>query len=462
MKSFFKVIFKIILAFTIVALILIFLVFSARSEIVPNIYVTSDSGKIATAVKGGYTWNSFTESIIVDSISPSEYIYSNDNILLVTPEEKITFSNSQNSLNRYKFYQLEMKYYDESNQEFIVPEPEDSTAYADLKYLEVNAPKEEGAYIYNFKFSYYNKGEVEYGLKVIVSTEPNYEIANLINYRNTKITDVTNINNILNLLPYSKYKNGVIVRDNSESKELIINYEEFVMEREELTNNIIALFTLIPDLNLVTYKSKTESYVFTREEIENLVGRALEDYSNNFELWKKEILFKEKIVDENSSRDMIYKAIIADVVSELNAEETTEIMIDTQSFKEAKALSITDVDKKEILDYALSFANNIYDVEFDYYKALNSDSLFISLVEMKEKIEILKEQMSGDIISTNQEEISISGNNIVIDNENIDFDKYKDVYICTIIVSKNKSSKLLSYEVEYKNGKWNITELIEE
>ena len=176
-------------------------------------------------------------------------------------------------------------------------------------------------------------------------------------------------------------------------------------------------------------------------------------------------------------------------------EELSEIMIDTQSFKDSKVLAISNVDEKEILEYALSYANTVYDIEYEDYKALNSNSLLISLVEMKEKVEIVKDKVSGDIIKTltdadinkvtnsdlndtvsnglnevinnsinsaDVEEMFISGNSIVLDEKKTKFDEYKGKYICTVIVSMNKNSRLINYEIEYKNEKWNITEIITE
>ena len=498
MNKVLKVILEVLFILTIIALILLFMMFSARSEIVPDIYVTSTSGKSALAVKGAYVWNSFSESLVVDSITPQEYIYTNTNTLLVTPGEKMVFSNSDKSVNRYKFYQLEMKYYDDTNVLYEIPIVEDSKAFADLKYLELNAPEDEGTYIYNFKFSYYSKGEVSYGLKVVVSTEPTYEIDTLIKYRNTKLTDLDTINNILNLLPYSKYKTGIILKS-SQMKELIINYQEFIMDRKDLVNNIIAIFTLIPELDTITYKTiedspEKETYTFIRSEIENQIGRSLKDYSNNVELWKKEILFKEKVIDEVSQRDTIYKAIIADVISTYEEAEIKEIFVDTQSFKESEKLYISDVDGYEILDYVSDFSNIVCDIEYSEYKKLNKESLCISLVKMQSMYDYIKNELSGDNIenssvaeyikntsnvsnikSTNYENNvnsnlnEASKNDNVAENikevtektsgDNIDFSVYDGKYICTVIVSKDNCSRFCYYEVEFKDGKWSIIKL---
>lgn len=447
LKKVVKVLLEIILVILLIALILIFLSFSAKSEIVPNIYVTSNSGKVALAVKGNYKWNSFSDSIEKKDVSELEYLYLSNNTLLVTPGEKMIFKNSENDMDCYKFYQLEMRYYDESNLMTEVASPEDSKAFADLKYLEVKAPEEEGTYTYNFKFSYYNKGEVSYGLKVIVSTQPNYEIINLIKYKSTRLTQTKAINEILNLLPYSSYKTNLIIRNNDDAKELVVYYKDFSIERKELINNVIALFTLIPELENITLKFENEDYVFTKAEIEKLVGRSLNDYADNMELWEKEVLFKEVIIDEISSRDSIYKAIIMDILSEYEEGIITKVAIDTGSFADTNILKISEVDRKEILEFISDFAEIIYDVNNEEYKVLSSDVLYISLISMNTKAAIINNEISGD------------GFDFEISQDDDMNEELEGKYICAVKVSINNKTKIYSYEIKFENEKWNITEL---
>lgn len=441
MKKGLKIILEVFLILLGLLLVLAFLAFSAKSEIVPDIYVTSESGKTALAVKGGYEWNSFSESVVADSIAPQDYVYKNDNVLLVTPEEKMTFQNSENPWSNYKFYQLEMKYYDEYGNEVIVPTKEDSKSYADLKYLEMNAPIEEGTYVYHFRFSYYNKGEVSYGLKVVVSTEPNYEITDLVKYRNTSLKDIASIQEILDLLPYAKYENGLIVRTNSELAELQVNYQTLAVEKEDLVNNTIALFTLIPELEWITYKTENETVVYTRTEIENQVGRNLSDYAGNVELWKQEILFKEPLLDEQVSRDEIYKTIIQDTFNEKVSGDRVMLIVDTESFAENELLELSNIDRQEILEYASNFADVVYDMTREEYEKIHSRDLLISLSEIRNPVNMsIEESVSGDKIE--KEEIE------------------KGKYICTISILENRREQLVEYEVQFLEEKWNVKELL--
>lgn len=453
MKKGLKVMLEVFLLLMGVLLVLTFLAFSARSEIVPDIYVTSENGKVALAVRGGYKWNSFSESVVADSIAPEEFVYQNNNTLLVTPGEIMKFQNSDNPLNRHKFYQLEMKYYDKNGVETVVPAAENSTAYADMDYLELKAPENEGTYVYNFNLSYYTKGEVFYGVKVVVSAEPNYEITDLIKFKNTSLKDVTSIQEILTLLPYAEYKDGVIVRINNKPSELQLDYKTLAVEKNDLLNNTIALFVLIPELDLITYQTENEVSVYTRSEIENQVGRNLSDYSNDVELWKSEILFKEDKLDEDVSRDIIYKRILVDICSKIDLEENNIIILDTESFSNQDLLPLSSVDRQEVLKYATRYGNIIYDMSKQEYEDLHLKDLMISAVSVKNKTkeEKITSNENLELLSGDKLNINYSGDII----ETIEEGKY----ICTVFVMKDGKKELVDYEVYYENDSWNVKKI---
>lgn len=462
MKKGLKVMLEVFLLLTGVLVVLVFLAFSARSEIVPDIYVSAESGKTALAVRGGYEWNSFSESVIADSVAPEDYIYENNNVLLVTPGETMIFKNSENPLNQYKFYQLEMKYYNDSNIEKIVPSVENSKAYADLKYLEVEAPKEEGTYVYHFRFSYYNKGEVSYGLKVVVSSEPNYEIDDLMKYRNTSLRDMTSIQEILNLLPYSEYQEGMIIRINSNPSELQINYKKLAIEKSDLENNTIALFTLIPELELISYHMENEKSVYTRYEIENQIGRNLIDYANDMELWKSEILFKEKILDEVTTRNEIYETILKDILTERGSGDNEILIIDLESLAEQKLLELSSVDCQEILETASEYAKVVYDMSKEEYDKLHSRELMIGVLNIKNCVNIIEiesgdregilSNISGDILSDELDKDEIEKENLTSGNFREEIIEGK--YICTMFIMENDRKAQVKYEVYFLEDRW--------
>lgn len=458
MKKGLKVILEVFLLLMGVLLVLTFLAFSARSEIVPDIYVTSEHGKVALAVRGGYKWNSFSESVIADSIAPEDYVYQNDNTLLVTPGEIMTLKNSENPLDRHKFYQLEMKYYDKDGSETIIPTAENSTTYADMDYLEVEAPANEGTYVYHFLLSYYNKGEVAYGVKVVVSAEPNYEITDLIKYRNTSLKDVTSIQEVLNLLPYADYKEGLIVRTNSEPTELQINYKTLAVEKDDLINNTIALFILIPELNLITYQTENEVSVYTRSEIENQMGRKLSDYANDIELWKSEILFKEEKIDEKVSRETIYNKILTDILSRRETENNNILFLDTGSFSNQEMLPISSVDRQEVLEYAAGYGSVIYDMSKQEYEDLHLTDLMIGAASIKNRIKKVEKIIDNETPELETEAV-IEGETNFIPSGDIIEEIEEGKYICTIFVFENGKSELIDYEVYFENEVWNVIKL---
>lgn len=469
MKKVLKIFLEVIFIFLGIALILVFLAFSAKSEIVPDIKVTSESGRVAMAVRGNYKWNSFTESVEINSLLPQNYIYASNNVLLVTPGEKMTFRNSDNPLSSYKFYQQDMKYYDTSGVETVLPSLENSKAYADLKYLEINAPDIEGTYVYEFTLSYYNKGTVSYGLKVVVSSEPSYEIKDLIRYKNTSLKDLASIQDILELLPYSQYKTGVVVRTNLEASEIIINYSQLAVDQSALSNNTIALFTLIPELNFITYCTETEEITYTRSEIEKQVGRNLSDYANNIELWESEILFKEEWKDEKVTRDEIYKMILSDIISENFSTGEDVIMVDTSSMSQNDIIPISTVDQYEILEYLSTDIPNVYDMSLEEYQNIHAQGLFIYVLS----VDVVNEsEESGDSLQSESEEVTQENQNTMEDDNNEtllanseeeqnlgeEIAKESKV-ICKVGIIKNGAQKEKEYEIYYADEKWNAIEL---
>ena len=73
------------------------------------------------------------------------------------------------------------------------------------KYIEqIIMPDREDTYYYYLTIDYFEKGEVEYAFKVIVSTDSTYDVEELIKYKKTSIQDYQGIQTIISILPYSK------------------------------------------------------------------------------------------------------------------------------------------------------------------------------------------------------------------------------------------------------------------
>ena len=342
------------------------IIVSMNSEVVPDIYAFSNSNTKALAVRMGYNWNSFNGEIVADSLELKDVEYNNENMLLALPGEKITLKNSENSTRSHKFYPESFKYYDKSNTEVTIPVAED-LLYKESKFFEFNAPETEGTYIYNFTLNYYKKGTVTYALKVVVSSAPTYSVNEIIKYKNTYLGDAVSVGAILESLPYAKYKEGYVLRTASEPYELIVNYGELSTAKSTFENSSIALFALIQNLDIITYNVAEGTYIYSREEIENLVGRDLLEYVNNPELWEKEILFKEKSEKNFKSHIDICKAIMSDILSEFDSNNMVEIAIDLKSFGNNEFINLNNVEKRELLEFCLNNTNIIHECDYEAY-----------------------------------------------------------------------------------------------
>ncbi len=458
MKKVIKVGTKVLVVIVGVIFILVFLLFSAKSEIVPEIYATAENGKTAMAVRGAYKWNSFQESIVSDSVLPENFTYNANNAILVMPGEKITLKNSERSIDCYKFYPLDVRYYDSAKNETVVTAQENSTQYADLRYLELIAPEEEGTYTYHFRLSYYNNGEVTYGLKVVVSAQQNYEIDTLLAYRNTKVEDALKIDAILNLLPYHKEKEGFTICISTLPSELKIRYPNLMIEREDLLSSVIAIFILVPDFDQITYQLENGYHVFTRSEVENVVGRSLLEYAQDSELWEQEIFFHEKRQDEASTRDNIYKGILSDILAERELTKYDKMIIDTASFDQ-EILSLSSADKQQILEYVSDYHPIVCDTRWENYFPQTQQELYIGLSEIQ-RWSLEDEEHTNT--SENEKESQVETANDVTEKETSGeqkpiVDEVPQYKIAMLIIDSGKYENK-SYMVRFENDKWNITQ----
>ena len=367
---FFGILLAIVAAFCII-------IISMKSEVVPDIYAISNSGKRAIAVKMGYDWNSYNGTMTTDSIALQDVEYKNENMLLALPGEKITLRNSEETNRGHKFYQESFKYYDKANNEVTIPASEDAL-YKESRFLDFNAPETEGTYIYHFNLNYYKKGTVTYALKVVVSSAPTYDVNELIKYKNTKISNSEAIGSILKKLPYSKDMKGYGARVATEPYELILNYGELSTAKVALENTSIALFTLIDELGIITYKTSDETYMHSRDEIENIVGRQLIEYANDKDLWEKEVLFKEKEERKNSYID-IYKAIMSDILSELIVDETITVAIDLDTFEQNELIKLNNVERRELLEFCMEDIDVIYECSYEHF---NGNATLVRCLEL--------------------------------------------------------------------------------
>ena len=312
---------------------------------VPGLTAYSANGTTAQCIIGGYAWRNLIKDTVVDSIVPTEFNYYNENTLLVKPGEEITFRNSGRDFDEYKFYQNYIKYYDKSNNETSISTA-DLPANMDAKHLTITAPQEEGTYIYAINLNYHSKGEVEYGIKVVVSSTPSYKVEEIIEYKDTDVENVTLVNQLIDSLPYGENKESIAIRVADVPRELIVNYKELDADKNLFMDNSVALFALIPNLDIITYKLDEGTFVYVRDELEIIYNRDLLEYTEDVELWKKEILYNELEESESAKVEMC-TYILSDAISKTNQKN---IFIDLSSFGINEAFELNDSEKRNVLE----------------------------------------------------------------------------------------------------------------
>lgn len=310
----------------------------------PDLTAYSEGGLTAQCIKGGYSWNTLLNSVVVDALSPKEFTYNSENTLLVKPGEQVTFRNFGKDFDTYKFYQNYIKYYDADNNEYAIGE-EEVPISMDAKALTITAPLTNGSYIYDMELNYHSKGRIIYGFKLVVSNAPSYKIEDILKYNDTLIGDSPRVNKLLEELPFNEFKDGIILRTSKEPYELIVYYKGLDTEKELLQSNAVALFALITNVDVITYQLDEKTIVFTRKELETTYGRDLREYSTNIEQWKQEVLYNEINLSENKTLD-IYKNILSTTISDL---KESYVYIDIASFEKLESFVLTEADKSKLL-----------------------------------------------------------------------------------------------------------------
>lgn len=387
-----KVMLTVLLVVAVIFIVIVFLI-SAEPKHAPDIYFISENGVQAKAVKGGYTWNSFLSSSVADALSPEDYIYESENILLVKPGEKLVFGTKNGT---YKFYAEDMRYIDELGAETAVTPIEESVYKNDNKMF-VLAPLENGTYKCIFKLNYYKKGHADYGIKIIVSSDPVYDINSILLYKETYIGNASKVNSILDRLTFNNNKNGIILRTANTPYELIVKYKDVSIVKEELLNNSVALFALITNVDVITYEIEKDAtkIVYTRQEVETIFERDLREYSYDADLWQKEVFYKEKVYTASSKLDL-YKLLLSNVLEKENLRNIKYIALDFNSFGEK--LAINDIEKKTVLNHISNYSSVVMESNLENITNQNLTGgilIYASNIEQEEESSIYNIEISS-------------------------------------------------------------------
>ena len=139
------------------------------------------------------------------------------------------------------------------------------------------------------------------------------------------------------------------------------------------------IFALIPELDIIEYSSPDDYYYFTRDEVEFIQGRKLEEYIDDPELWKNEVLYKEKpSIETGGINDAFTKLIIESL--DLQSGEPIDLMsIDEASFKGLIDDNTSDIPVRKMYSSLYNYAKNIINVDYGVYKSQNHSEPFIML-----------------------------------------------------------------------------------
>jgi len=385
-------------------------VISSNSQKIPEIIVTSSNSQI-DALKGNYSWNAYSSVMNRNDITKYDFIYRNNNTILVSPNDKISILNNKDVGSRHNFEEIGFTCEDVAgnitNVQSVI---NNSDAYKGYTTIDFTAPQNEGNYIYFIKLGYFEKGEVEYTFKVVVSSEPQYNILDIVKYKDTYLEDIKSVKEIISKLPYSKGIQSYVVRTNGFNSRLIIYYDEILVDRNNFNNNAIALFTLIPELYSVEFNSGSTYYLFYRDELEALQGRKFKEYIDDPELWASETLYKEKRLDESNTRFEIIKEIVSNITNLSSGEKVEAITLDTNSFIRNSNLGFNSVDTSKAIASIRNQANIVFDNSLEAYYNSNNKSIYIGAdkIEYPSGDQIIDSLNSGDLLTnTHDNEINI-------------------------------------------------------
>lgn len=447
MKKFFNILLKLLGILTILILIAVVLMISSESQKIPDIVISSSNDEIM-ALRGNYTWNTFSEVLSLDTHMKDDYIYKNENSLLVTPSEKISIKNPKVVGGKHYFEQISFSCEDSNGVGQSVQSETKNDSIKGISYIEFSVPQNEGIYYYFLEINYFEKGQVEYSFKVVVSQEPTYDILSLVKYKNTSLVDAESIQNILSILPYSRNVENVIIKPQKEMPELDVYFNEIVASRSNYINNAIALFTLIPELEIVSLYSSDNNYNFLRLELEKAQGRSFSEYVDNPELWEQEIVYKQRVDTFDNSKNIPYVEIIKDVLNISSGDKINYITIDTKSFQDYTELGLSDILREKLLEDVKAFSSVVFDTTLDEYKAHKYAHTYIGAEQI--------ESPSGDVIETTNNKSSNKQTSMVVASGDTDSnsEENKDYFVVKITTRKNNIEQRFTYNVGYINGEW--------
>lgn len=190
-----------------------------------------------------------------------------------------------------------------------------------------------GSNVIEYRAPFYNVFRINHDTKneyYIIDTEKKYTkdtvpivpfnreksgIDNIINYKNKYVGNNSNDGNLLRSLPLSEY--GLVFEIDSEKLGLTVDYhitdwyinDDLYVERA-LVYNSVSLFSLIDNLNYITYNFTGKSYKIERAKVQEIYPNYKKINENGINKDNFNIYLESKITDDTFIKDIFNKLFI--------------------------------------------------------------------------------------------------------------------------------------------------------
>lgn len=228
----------------------------------PRLYLSSEFSKTIQAISGSYSWSNWHESVMADSMHPTEFQYTPDNTLAVGRNVQIILSNKEMKIDRrYPFELSNLECFDKNN---VIVNYKVSPTYSNGD-LYINTPSVNGVYICNVVLKY-KQGTVSYGYKLVAVNDVvrlNDLYANKTDYvgDNSKVSKIAHDLTVMSQVGWL----GIELQTKDEPYGLTINYsiadEDFGQinlnsVQDTFQKNAIVMFSLIGNVENITINLK--------------------------------------------------------------------------------------------------------------------------------------------------------------------------------------------------------------
>ncbi|WBW95663.1 M56 family metallopeptidase [Oceanirhabdus sp. W0125-5] len=424
----------------------------------PNIYISAEYMKTKVARIGTYSWSYRGRHVNADSDHTVNFEYRLDNVVSVTGKEQLIIDTQRLKKDKkYDFTIEDISVYKEKELiEFETSEPTFTNGSVCIQ-----APSEQGEYIYTMILNFKDRGTVSYGFVVRVDMLT-YNLEEISKYKTPYIGDASKVGYIAGLMPVpQKYfkQHYTSMETKDKPYKLTIYYEllpdikyegewpivtpNSIFETNCRTNALVA-FAMIDNLDVVTFAFRDSqshgrldeskyntTFTFPRAAFEEKYGD-LTVLGNDLDLLQdvlagKKDNIKDSKLDisaEERRRMDLYVAVMKSVFSHGNGGNEF-IAVDLKTLK-----GLSDNSKKEILKALTTISQNVYSFE----KVKNDSTKF----EVSEDGSLVR-AIDGTLLSIGVEEYS--------ENKAI---------IRGVSWFGNLGAVIPTYEATFKDGVWKL------